>query len=282
MPDRFTRSLDSPDEVIEGELVRKEHVELGGLVVGRDTHQPGWRWSVHVRPSIGTEWCETRHIGFALRGRLTVMTRDGVEFDVANGDTYVIPPVHDAWVAGDEEFVTVEWMGARTWLAPLSTLRERVLATLVFTDIVDSTATARSMGDRAFADLIAVHDQRLTETVARFKGEIAKLTGDGMLAMFDGATRAVRCAGECRRAVSDLGLSLRAAVHTGEVEVAGDQIQGIAVNEAARILDLAEAHEVLVSATTAELAADSGLLFEDRGSHTLRGVGGERQLVALS
>jgi class 3 adenylate cyclase len=282
MRDRFTRSLDSPDEVIEGELVRTEHVELGGVTVGRDTHQPGWRWSVHVRPLIGTEWCETRHIGFALGGRLRVLTRDGVEFDIVKGDTYVIPPGHDSWVAGDEEFVSVEWMGARTWLAPLSTMRERVLATLVFTDIVESTATARRIGDRAFADLVAVHDQRLTGTVARFKGEIVKLTGDGMLAMFDGAARAIRCARECDRAVSDLGLSLRAAVHTGEIEVAGDQIQGIAVNEAARILDLAEAHEVLVSATTAELAADSGLSFEDRGSHTLRGVGGERQLVALS
>lgn len=281
MRDRFTRSLDSPDEVIEGELVRTEHVELGGITVGRDTHQPGWRWSVHVRPLIGTEWCETRHIGFALGGRLRVLTQEGVEFDVVKGDTYVIPPGHDSWVVGDEEFVGVEWMGARTWLAPLSTMRERVLATLVFTDIVESTATARRIGDRAFADLVAVHDQRLTGTVARFKGEIAKLTGDGMLAIFDGAARAIRCARECDRAVADLGLSLRAAVHTGEIEVAGDQIQGIAVNEAARILDLAEAHEVLVSATTAELAADSGLSFEDRGSHALRGVGGERQLVAL-
>ena len=131
------------------------------------------------------------------------------------------------------------------------------------------------------ADLISVHDQRLIEKVHYFKGEIAKLTGDGMLALFDGAARAIRCARECDRAVGDLGLSLRAAVHTGEIEVAGDQVQGLAVNEAARILDLADAHDVLVSSTTVELAADSGLTFHDRGTHELKGIGGERRVYAL-
>jgi class 3 adenylate cyclase len=171
---------------------------------------------------------------------------------------------------------------ARTWLSPLSSLRERVLATLVFTDVVDSTGTARRIGDRALADLITVHDQRLTETVNHFKGEVAKFTGDGMLALFDGAARAVRCARACDRAVSDLGLTLRAAVHTGEIEVAGDQIQGLAINEAARILELAGAHEVLVSATTVQLAAESGMTFEDRGTHELRGIAAARQLFALA
>jgi class 3 adenylate cyclase len=282
MRDRYTRSFASPDEVIEIEGVRSEIVDLGGITLARDTHQPGWRWSTHVRPLVGTEWCESRHVGLVLKGRMHVLTIDGAEFDVAEGDVIDLPPGHDAWVVGDEVLVTVAWMGARTWLMPLHALKERVLVTLVFTDIVDSTGTARRLGDRAWTELLASHDQRLADVVDQFRGRVAKLTGDGMLAVFDGAARAIRCALTCRKAVSDLGLSIRAAVHTGEIGLVGDEIHGLAVHEASRILKVAQANEVLVSATTADLVRDAELSFDDRGEHELRGLNDLRRLFAVT
>ena len=127
-----------------------------------------------------------------------------------------------------------------------------------------------------------IHDRRLEDLVGRYRGRMVKLTGDGMLALFDGAARAIRCAKACVDAFEDLGLSLRSAVHTGEIEVAGAEIHGVAVHEASRMLDLAQADEVLVSATTVDLAADAGFTFEDHGKHELRGVLGERQIFAAS
>jgi len=280
--ERYARNFASPDEVVEIEGVRSEIVDLGGITLARDTHQPGWRWSTHVRPLVGTEWCESRHVGFVLRGQLHVMTKEGVEFDIREGDVVDLPPGHDAWVVGDGVFETLSWMGARTWLMPLHALKERVLVTLVFTDIVDSTGIARGLGDRTWGDLLASHNQRLADVVDQFRGRIAKLTGDGMLAIFDGAARAIRCAMTCGSAVADLGLSIRAAVHTGEIEVAGDEIHGLALHEASRILELARAGEVLVSATTADLAREAGLSFEDRGDHQLRGLGDHRHLFAVA
>lgn len=211
-----------------------------------------------------------------------VLTKDGAEFDVSEGDVIDLPPGHDAWVVGNEVLVTVAWMGARTWLMPLHALKERVLVTLVFTDIVDSTGTARRLGDQTWTALLASHDQRLADVVDQFRGRVAKLTGDGMLAVFDGAARAIRCALACRKAVSDLGLSIRAAVHTGEIELVGDEIHGLAVHEASRILKVAQVNEVLVSATTADLVRDGELSFEDRGQHELRGLNDHRHLFAVT
>lgn len=282
MRDRFAKNFDSPDDVIEVEGLRSEIVDLGGVTMARDTHQPGWRWSTHVRPLVGTEWCESRHVGLVLKGRSHVVTKDGAEFDFAEGDVIDVPPGHDAWVVGAEALVTVTWMGVRTWLMPLQTLRERVLVTLVFTDIVDSTGTAVRLGDRIWTELLAGHDQRLADLVDQFRGRVAKLTGDGMLAVFDGAGRAIRCALACSKAVAELGLSIRVAVHTGEIELLGDEIHGLAVHEAARILKVARQDEVLVSATTADLIRDPDLTFEDRGRHQLRGLDDDRQLFAAT
>lgn len=282
MRDRFARSFAEPDEVIAIEGIRSEIVDLGGISLARDTHQPGWRWSTHVRPVVGTEWCETRHVGMVMTGRMHVLMKEGIEFDVSEGDILDLPPGHDAWVVGDEPLVTFTWMGARTWLMPLHSLKGRVLVTLVFTDIVDSTGTARRLGDQTWAALLASHDQRLADVVDQYRGRVAKFTGDGMLAVFDGAVRAIRCAFGCRKAASDLGLSIRAAVHTGEIETVGDEIHGLAVHEASRILSLAQVNELLVSATTADLARDAELRFEDRGEHELRGLNHHRRLFAVS
>lgn len=281
MHERHARSFASPDEVVETDGVRSEIVDLGGISLARDIHQPGWRWSTHVRPLVGTEWCESRHVGFVLRGQLHVETKEGVEFDLRVGDVFDLPEGHDSWVVGNEAYETLSWMGVRTWLTPLSALKERLLLTLVFTDIVDSTGAARRLGDRAWTDLLTSHDQRLADVVDQFRGRVAKLTGDGMLAMFDGAARAILCAMRCRDAAADLGLSIRAAVHTGEIEVRGDEIHGLAVHEAARILEFAGESEVLVSATTAGLARDAGLPFDDRGEHQLRGAGESLHLFAV-
>jgi class 3 adenylate cyclase len=184
-------------------------------------------------------------------------------------------------VVGDEPVETITWTGAKGFLAPLETLTERVLRTLLFTDVVDSTGTAIRMGDRAWGDLLGTLEAQTNEVLARYRGQLIEPTGDGVLAMFDGAARALRCAVALREVAAGLDLGLRLAVHTGEVEVAGDNIRGVAIHEASRILALAGAGEILVSATTVGLATDSGLSFEDRGEHELRGMSGARHLYAV-
>lgn len=266
------RSFDQPDEVIELEKVRSEMVSLNGMTLARDVHQPGWRWSEHVRPLVATEWCESHHVGYQLKGSLRVRLKDGTEFDVKAGDMLDIPAGHDAWVLGDEPVESLNWVGGATWLSPLQILKERVLVTLLFTDIVDSTATAQRLGDRRWVELLADHDRRMADTVDRFRGRVVKTTGDGFLAIFDGAARAIRCALACAKGAEGLGLRIRAAVHTGEVEMAGDEVHGVAVHEAARIMSLAGADEVLVSDVTRGFARDDQLVFTDKGELELRGL----------
>jgi class 3 adenylate cyclase len=268
----YTRNFDDPDEVIEVDKVRSEIISLGGVSLAHDFHEPGWRWSEHIRPVVGTEWCESRHVGYVLKGHLRIMMKDGTEFDCRPGDLMDIPAGHDGWILGDEPFESLAWMGGTTWLSPLHTLKERVLVTLLLTDIVDSTGMARRMGDRRWTDVLSNHNQRIADTVDRFRGQIAKLTGDGVLAVFDGASRAIRCAIACQRDAKNLDLTIRAAVHTGEVELAGDEIHGLAIHEASRIMSHAGAGEVLVSDLTKAFARDSQLEFEDRGNFDLRGL----------
>lgn len=278
--DRYVRSFASPDEVIELETVRSAAISRGGLTVSYDVHQPGWRWSVHARPLLRTEWCEVRHVGVVIRGRLGVLLENGTQF-VADALSLVdIPARHDAWVEGEEPVEMISWTGAVGWLAPLDILADRVLATLVFSDIVDSTAAAARLGDRRWGDHLAALESRSRDAVARFRGRVVKTTGDGMLASFDGAARAVRCALVLREAAGDLDLELRVAVHTGEVETAAEDIRGIAVHEASRMLKLAGRGDVVVSATTAALLGGAFEL-EDRGEHALRGIQGTRRIYAV-
>jgi class 3 adenylate cyclase len=268
----YTRNFEDPDEVIEVAKVRSEMLSLGGMSFSHDIQEPGWRRSEHIRPLVGTEWCETRHVGYVLKGRMRIRLKDGTEFDCQPGDVMDIPAGHDGWILGDEPFETVAWMGGATWLSPLQTLKERVLVTLLFTDIVDSTGVAQRLGDQAWGDLLSSHNQRMAESVDRFRGQLAKFTGDGFLAVFDGAARAIRCAVACRREAAALGLTIRAAVHSGEVEVASEEIQGIAVHEASRIMSHAGPGEVLVSDLTRILARDPQMRFEDLGDFELRGM----------
>jgi class 3 adenylate cyclase len=181
----------------------------------------------------------------------------------------------DAMLGDIEEFVT----GHRESSAAEF---ERVLATVLFTDIVDSTRSAVEMGDKTWRRLLDSHDQLAKRTVDKHRGNLIKSTGDGILATFDGPGRAVRCALAFGSAAKQIGLPLRAGLHTGEVEVRGNDIGGIAVHAAARVMSQSAANEVLVSRVVTDLVAGAGLKFSERGSHELKGLPGSWELFAAS
>ena len=171
-----------------------------------------------------------------------------------------------------EEFLT----GARP--APVA---DRVLATILFTDIVGSTETARTLGDSAWSRLVEQHHAAVRKELGRYAGEEIDTAGDGFFATFDGPARAIRCALGIQHALSPLGIQIRAGLHTGEVElVRGEKPRGIAVNVAARVSGLAGSGETLVTATVRDLVAGSGLSFEDRGEHELKGLGETRRIYS--
>ena len=149
---------------------------------------------------------------------------------------------------------------------------DRVLATVLFTDIINSTARAEAMGDRAWRDLLDAHDAAVRRELARFGGNEVKSLGDGFLATFDRPARAIRCAMEIAEAVRSLGIAVRVGAHTGEIDLIEGDVRGIAVHIASRVAALAAANEVLVSRTVKDLVAGSGLVFEDYGAHALKGV----------
>ena len=158
---------------------------------------------------------------------------------------------------------------------------DRVLATVLFTDIVNSTRHAAQIGDRDWHALLDAHDAVVRAQLARFRGREVNTSGDGFLAMFDGPQRAIRCAMSIRDAVRALGIEVRAGLHTGECEVRGDDIGGIAVHIGARVSALAGPNDVLVSSTLRDLVIGSGLEFEERGAHQLKGVPGEWRISAV-
>ena len=159
---------------------------------------------------------------------------------------------------------------------------DRVLATVLFTDIVDSTRRAAEIGDRDWHALLDAHDAVVRVQLNRFRGREVNTSGDGFLAMFDGPQRAIRCAMSIRDAVQSLGIQVRAGLHTGECEVRGDDIGGIGVHIGARVSALAGPNDVLVSSTLRDLVIGSGLEFDDRGAHELKGVPGEWHLFAVA
>ena len=157
---------------------------------------------------------------------------------------------------------------------------DRILATLLFTDIVDSTSRAAEMGDRRWCELLEKHHAAVRRELERFRGREIDTAGDGFLATFDGPARAVRCAAAIRDAVAGIGLAIRAGLHTGECELIENRVKGIAVHVAARVVALAGPGEILVSSTVRDLVAGSGLRFGDRGTHTLKGVPSDWRLFA--
>lgn len=179
----------------------------------------------------------------------------------------------EAFLGDIEEFVT----GSRDHS---SVEIERILATVLFTDIVDSTRSAAAMGDHAWRRLLDNHDQIARQTVEKFRGNLIKTTGDGILATFDGPGRAVRCALAFSAAAGQIGLPLRAGLHTGEIELRDRDVGGITIHAAARVMAQAEASEVLVSRVVTDLVAGAGLKFAERGSHELKGIPGRWDLFA--
>ncbi|MBM1169639.1 adenylate/guanylate cyclase domain-containing protein [Microvirga arabica] len=235
---------------------------------------------------------DIRHILPAIRVPTLVLHRTGdprVSVEAGrylgaaiSGAKYVELPGSDhvAWV-GDvdrltdeiEEFLT----GARAVHEP-----DRVLATVLFTDIVESTKKAAELGDRRWQSLLEQHDQAIREELARYWGREIKTLGDGFLATFDGPARAVRCASAITETAASLGLEVRCGVHTGEIEIKGEDISGIAVHIAARIAALAGGGKVLVSRTVRDLVAGSGLSLEERGEFALKGLNESMRLYTLA
>jgi class 3 adenylate cyclase len=280
MPEMRKKNLLEPDEMIGFDHGQMTSIRLGDVTVGREILEPGWRWSVHLKPLVGTEWCMSRHVGVQISGRQVCALADGTMMEFGPNDVFDIPPGHDAWTVGDEPAVSIDWEGLRTWTTPIG-VGERVLVTLLFTDIVDSTPTAEGLGELAWSDLLARHNEAVRRAIADQRGREVETTGDGFLATFDGAARAIRCGIAVRRAARSLGLDIRAGVHTGDVDLVGSKVRGIAVHEAARIVAAAAPGEILLSEVTHALAAGSGIGFVDRGSRHLKGLDGQRRLFAV-
>jgi class 3 adenylate cyclase len=158
---------------------------------------------------------------------------------------------------------------------------DRRLATVLYTDIVASTEQLAEMGDRAWRAVLDDHDRAIDQIVASYRGRVVHRLGDGVLATFDGPARAVRCAGAIRDQLGAHGVAVRAGLHTGEIELRGEDIAGLAVHTGARVAALAGSGEVLVSSTVRDLAAGSGIKFNDRGEHELKGVPGTWRLFSV-
>ncbi len=207
-------------------------------------------------------------------GRWLAARIPGAKFVELEGDD------HAPWV-GDQDSVLDETEEFLTGMRP-KPVATRVLATILFTDIVESTRLAHELGDKAWKDVLDRHDRLCRDCVEKFRGHLIKRTGDGVHATFDGPGRAIACAREILEGGRALGLDIRAGLHTGECEIRGDETEGVAVHLAARVAALADAGEVLVSRTVRDLVAGSDVVFTDRGSHALRGFPDEWQLYAVS
>jgi class 3 adenylate cyclase len=283
MPRLQAKSFASPDDVRTLPKVRFETVGLGDAVIGHCRFDPGWHWSADVGPMMGSSSCPIRHLGYSVSGTIHVKMDDGQTLEIGPNTVFDIPPGHDKWVVGDEPWITIEWgASGRALGAALNETATRSLATVLFTDIVDSTARLQQLGDAAWRDLLAAHDARLREALNAHRGREVKTTGDGFLAVFDSPTRAAQCAAEIVRTTANLGLEIRVGLHTGEIETVGDDVRGIVVHTAQRVMSLAEPGAVLVSGTTAGLLEGSGIRLEDAGQHELKGLAGARQVFRLA
>jgi class 3 adenylate cyclase len=275
------KNLGMPDESIRFPGITEDLVEVAGMTVARTVQDPGWRWSVDMRPLVGGEWCEARHIGVVISGRLGALMRDGTVLEFGPDDVYDVAPGHDGYTIGKEPAVMIEWSGMRALAGSRGEFHDRVLATLLFTDLVESPAALVRVGDVAWQELLATHYQAARSEVERFRGRIVDTTGDGLLAVFDAPARALRCASAIRAAATQHGLQVRAGIHAGEVAEVGNDVRGVAVHEAARIMSTAAPDEILVSETIPALVSGLGLEFADRGEHELKGFG-SRRLFAFS
>ena len=280
MHDRYAKSFRTPDDSRDFGFAQEAVVELGDITAARRVHQPGWRWSEQMRPVVGGEWCQARHVGVVLGGRFGYTFEDGTTLELETDDVFDIPPGHDGYTLGDDDCVVIEWVGVRATIGFGVSAGNRVLMTLLFTDVVGSTQQAARLGDLAWHDLLSQHYEALRAQLEVFRGREIAATGDGMLAGFDNTAAALYCAHGVVSDAQALGVPIRAGVHVGEVQLVGSNVRGVAVHEAARIMAAAGANEILVSETVQVLASTAGLHFDDRGLHALKGIDTPRRLYA--
>ena len=214
MPRLQAKSFERPDDVRTMPLVRFETVELDDSQIGHCFFEPGWRWSTSIAPLLGIDSCPFRHVGYTIQGGMHVVMDDGAELDIGPNDVFDIPPGHDKWVVGELPMVTIEWGGSgRAMGEAMKEAPGRALATVVFTDIVDSTRHVRELGDAAWRDQLARHNARMRESVNMFRGREVKSTGDGLLLLYETPTRAVRCVLAMVAASRELDIEIRAGIH---------------------------------------------------------------------
>jgi len=265
------KSFDTPDEVRRFPKGVVDLVRVGPVTLGRGILEPGFRWSTSLKPIQGTTSCQIHHLQVMLQGRFHVEMDDGESVEFGPGDVMNVPPGHDVWVVGDEPVIVVDVLGNIGALGAPGE-RERLVTTILMSDIVDSTLTAARLGDAAWKQVLAEHNRLIRAQFDRFRGSEVNTTGDGFLATFGSAAGAIRSAVAMREAARGLGIELRIGVHTGEVEVLPNDIGGVAVHAAARIMGLGRASEIIVSAVTRGLVEGSDLRFEKRGSHQVKGL----------
>jgi class 3 adenylate cyclase len=308
---RFLRTPDRPHGMPEPTMIRylesfAETVGTGAvaaLLAPTRAADPGFRrwWARGERLAGGPgDWklllerflrTDVRSVLASIQSPTLVLHRRGdrhvrsahaeeVAAAIPDAQLVELPGDDNAWFVGDVDAAldVIEGFLTGTRAHASST---RVLSTVLFTDIVSSTERAAEAGDRAWTATLAAHDALVERYVASFRGRVVKSTGDGVLATFDGPARAIDCARSLRDAVHDLGLRIRIGLHTGEIELAGDDIAGIGVHISARIMALAEPDEVLVSGSVPPLVLGSGLRFADRGRHALKGVPEEWPVFAV-
>jgi class 3 adenylate cyclase len=266
------RNFSQPDELRDIGRGVLQIVEIADAAIGKIAYEPGWRWSVDIGPRVGTELCEVYHIGAVISGRLQIEMRDGSSMTIGPDDAFEVPPGHDAWVLGDEPFVSIDTVGRRHFGLPVGHAVDRYLATILFVDVVGSTETARRLGDRAWRDLLAEHNAAARRVTDRHRGVEIGTIGDGYVATFNSPAHGVMAAIDIGGSARTLDLAVRAGVHTGEVERAGDDVRGIAVHHAARVAAAAGAGEVFVSSATRALLAGAGIRLEHAGRHELKGI----------
>jgi class 3 adenylate cyclase len=279
MAELHRKSFNHPDNVLHLPGIDEEVVDIGEFTVAKVVQAVGWVWSRDMQPLIGGgDYCEARHVGLVVSGRWGAMLRDGTTMEFGPDDVFDVPPGHDGYTVGDDPCVLYEWSGVRSFIRPRAIFRNRVLATLLFTDLVDSTGKAVEVGDAAWRDLLAQHLAATRAQLERFYGREVSMTGDGILALFDGPALAIRCGAAICESARGHGLRVRAGVHVGEVELAGATVHGVSVHEAARIMSAADADQVVVSDIARALAEGAGLHFDDLGERALKGLDEPRRL----
>jgi class 3 adenylate cyclase len=275
------KTLSQPDDVRRFPHGAGALVRVGAFDVGRAVLEPGWRWSVDVKPMVETASCETHHLHVVLAGRFAARMDSGEQYEFGPDDVVDLPPGHDTWVVGDEPVVLLDISGNVSDFA-VPTPHARSVLTMLMTDIVDSTHIASRLGDAGWKRVLTEHDRAVRRQLDRFRGRETKTTGDGFLATFESAAAAVLCGMGIIDAAREVGVELRIGVHTGEVEVLAGDIRGLAVHATARVMAAAGPGEVLVSSLTRAIAAGSAVGFESRGHHELKGLEGTLELFRVS